>query len=195
MEDVFKEIFDAIKADPQNLEYTKNKIDPLYYASTEARINIIGQAPGKQAQDTHVFWNDKSGDRLREWLGVNREEFYNSGKIAIVPMDFYFPGKGKSGDLPPRKGFAEKWHPQILKLMPNITLTVLIGSYATKRYLHLKSTDRLTDVVRNYQQYLPEFFPLVHPSPRNQIWLARNTWFEGNIIPNLQNMVKQVLSL
>lgn len=116
------------------------------------------------------FWDDPSGDRLRTWLGVSRDVFYNSGMIAILPMDFYYPGKGKSGDLPPRKGFAQNWHPQLLKLMPDIQSTILVGAYATRSYLHLGYKDRLTDSVRDYQQYLPNYFPIVHPSPRNKIW-------------------------
>lgn len=116
------------------------------------------------------FWDDPSGARLRTWLGVSRDVFYNSGMIAILPMDFYYPGKGKSGDLPPRKGFAQNWHPQLLKLMPDIQLTILVGAYATRSYLHLGYKDRLTDIVRNYQQYLPDYFPIVHSSPRNKIW-------------------------
>lgn len=116
------------------------------------------------------FWDDPSGDRLRTWLGVSRDVFYNSGMIAILPMDFYYPGKGKFGDLPPRKGFAQSWHPQLLKLMLDIQLTILVGAYATRSYLHLGYKDRLTDSVRDYQQYLPNYFPIVHPSPRNKIW-------------------------
>ena len=125
-------IFEAIKNDPANKKYTQAGIDPLYVAPKEAKILIVGQAPGKRAQDTRLFWNDPSGDNLRAWMGVSREEFYQSKDFAILPMDFYFPGKGKSGDLPPRKDFAKKWHPLLLEQMPNIELTLLVGSYATK---------------------------------------------------------------
>lgn len=140
------------------------------------------------------FWDDPSGDRLRTWLGVSRDVFYNSGMIAILPMDFYYPGKGKSGDLPPRKGFAQNWHPQLLKLMPDIQLTILVGAYATRSYLHLVYKDRLTDIVRNYQQYLPNYFPIVHPSPRNKIWEAKNPWFEEQVIPDLQRRIQIILN-
>ncbi|MGN0076552.1 MAG: uracil-DNA glycosylase family protein [Parafannyhessea sp.] len=190
----FDQIFEAIKADEQNASYTQAGIDPLYTAAAGARIVIIGQAPGQVAQDTRIPWNDKSGDRLREWLGMDRDTFYDPNLVSIMPMDFYFPGHGKGGDLPPRKGFAQKWHPQLLALMPNVRLTVLIGSYATRRYLGLKSKDKLTDVVRNYRDYLPEYFPLVHPSPRNQIWMKRNPWFEKDVIPDLQRHVSEALS-
>lgn len=193
MADQFTEIFNAIQEDPQNKKYTDQGIKPLYYAGPDARINIIGQAPGRIAQEKGVFWDDPSGDRLRDWLGVDRDQFYNSGKIAILPMDFYFPGKGKSGDLAPRRGFAKKWHPQLLKLMPNIQLTILIGAYATRKYLGLSYKNRLTDVVKNYQHYLPKYFPLVHPSPRNQIWMAKNPWFEKDVLPDLQKRVKEIM--
>lgn len=170
MQSEFQKIFQEIQADPDNESFTKQAIKPLYYASSSARINIIGQATGRIAQEKMKFWDDPSGDRLRTWLGVSRDVFYNSGMIAILPMDFYYPGKGKSGDLPPRKGFAQSWHPQLLKLMLDIQLTILVGAYATRSYLHLGYKDRLTDSVRDYQQYLPNYFPIVHPSPRNKIW-------------------------
>ena len=193
MENQFEEIFRQIKSDVQNIAYTNAGIDPLYYASKEAKILIIGQAPGKKAQDTRIVWNDPSGQRLRKWMGVSDEEFYNSKKIAIMPMDFYFPGKGKNGDLPPRKDFARKWHPRLLELMPQVELIILVGSYAVREYLNLKTKDKLTDVVKNYQVYLPRYFPLVHPSPRNQIWLKKNPWFEKDVVPKLQSEVKRLM--
>lgn len=116
----FDQIFNAIKNDPDNASFTSQGIEPLYYAGQKAKINIVGQAPGRKAQETKIFWNDVSGVRLREWMGVSDDEFYQSGEIAVVPLDFYYPGKAKSGDLPPRKGFAEKWHQPLLDLMPNI---------------------------------------------------------------------------
>lgn len=193
MESQFQKIFEEIKADPMNREYTLKGINPLYYADADAQILIVGQAPGKVAQDTQIVWNDKSGDRLRDWMGVSNNEFYHSGKIAVLPMDFYFPGKGKSGDLPPRKGFADKWHPQLLEAMPNLKITLLVGSYAIKHYLHLKSSVKLTDIVHNYQDYLPQYFPLVHPSPRNQLWMSRNPWFEKDVLPDLKQRIDQFL--
>lgn len=124
------QITQSIMQDPDNQSFTAKGIEPLFAAPTTARINIVGQAPGIKAQESRLYWNDKSGDRLREWLGVDRDTFYHSGLFAVIPMDFYYPGKGKSGDLPPRKGFAEKWHPLILANLPNIELTILIGQYA-----------------------------------------------------------------
>ena len=186
------QIKNAIMADPQNRTFTERGIEPLFAAPTSARINIVGQAPGVKAEQTRLYWNDKSGDRLRKWLGVDRETFYHSDLFAVIPMDFYYPGKGKSGDLPPRKGFAEKWHPQILADLPNIELTILIGQYAQKYYLP-ENTLNVTETVQNYAKFLPHFLPLVHPSPRNQLWLAKNPWFEQNVVPTLQQRVKMIL--
>ena len=189
----FDNIFQAIRADEQNGEFTRQGIDPLYTASATSRLVIIGQAPGRVAQETRIPWNDKSGDRLRDWLGIDRATFYDPSAVALLPMDFYYPGKGKSGDLPPRRGFAERWHPVLLGMMPQVLLTVLVGSYATRRYLELSSSARLTDVVRNYVDYLPRFFPLVHPSPRNQLWMSRNPWFETDVLPRLRSEVASAL--
>lgn len=186
------QINQAIMADPQNKTYTAQGIAPLFAAPTTARINIVGQAPGLKAEQSRLYWNDLSGDRLREWLGVDRECFYHSGLFAIIPMDFYYPGKGKSGDLPPRKGFAEKWHPQILANLPNIELTILIGQYAQKYYLPDNKLN-VTETVRHYREFAPQFLPLVHPSPRNQIWQAKNPWFKQEVVPYLQQRVNAIL--
>ncbi len=191
--DKFKEIFEAIKADPQNKKYTNEGIEPLYSVHKEAKICIIGQAPGIRAQESRLFWNDPSGDRLRDWLGIDRTTFYESNKISILPLDFYFPGKGKSGDLPPRAGFAQKWHKALLEEMPEIELFILVGSYAIKYYLNLKSSAKTTEVIRDFEAYVPKYFPLVHPSPRNNIWLAKNPWFEPELLPELKKRVAQLM--
>ena len=180
-------------ADPQNATYTKRGIEPLFATPKTARINIIGQAPGLKTQEAGLYWKDKSGDRLRDWLGVDEDTFYNSGYFAVLPMDFYFPGHGKSGDLPPRIGFAEKWHPQLLQELPDIKLTLLIGQYAQAYYLHEKISGKVTERVKHYQNYLPTYFPLVHPSPRNQIWMAKNPWFESEVVPDLKKRIKTIL--
>ena len=187
------EITSSIIADPQNKDFTDRGIFPLFSAPKTARINIVGQAPGLKAEQTRLYWNDKSGDRLREWLGVDYDYFYNSGMFAVLPMDFYYPGKGKSGDLPPRSGFAEKWHPQILENLPDIQLTLLIGQYAQKFYLS-DNKNNVTETVKNYQKFLPHFIPLVHPSPRNQFWIERNPWFGEKIVPDLQKLVKRIIN-
>ena len=193
MMQTIEDITKAIIADPQNKAFTEQGIKPLFAVPKNARINIVGQAPGLKTQQAGLYWKDKSGDRLREWLGVDEETFYQSGYFAVLPMDFYFPGHGKSGDLPPRKGFAEKWHQPILELLPDIELTILIGQYAQKYYLHQKGTVKLTETVQHYQDYLPDFFPLVHPSPRNQIWMAKNSWFEAEVVPELQALVQKII--
>ncbi|MGT2887687.1 uracil-DNA glycosylase family protein [Streptococcus didelphis] len=187
------EIFQAIMADEENKDYTLQKIEPLYCAPKEAKILIVGQAPGIIAQESKLFWNDRSGLRLREWLGVDKDTFYYSGKFAVLPMDFYYPGRGKSGDLPPRKGFAEKWHPRLLKTLPHLQLIVLVGQYAQNYYLGQKKQKTLTETVKHYQNYLPKYFPLVHPSPRNQIWIKKNPWFEAEVLPSLQKIVAHII--
>lgn len=193
MTDQFAKIFEEIKRDPENAKYTSQGICPLYYAGPEARINIIAQAPGRRAQEQRMFWNDRSGKRLREWLGLSWDEFYHSGKIAIMPMDFYFPGNGPHGDLPPRPDFAEKWHPRLLKLMPHLQLTILIGIYAIHSYLNIPQSKPITNIVRNYQDYLPQYFPIVHPSPRNQIWISKNQWFVTELLPELKQRVRTIM--
>jgi uncharacterized protein HI_0220.2 len=187
-----EQITQAIMADPANRSFTDIGIAPLFAAPVTARINIVGQAPGLKAQNSRLYWNDQSGDRLRHWLGVDRDLFYHSGLFAVIPMDFYYPGKGKSGDLPPRKGFAAKWHPQILEQLPQLELTILIGQYAQRYYLP-ENRLNVTDTVKNYREFLPHFLPLVHPSPRNQLWQAKNPWFAQEVIPTLQALVKQII--
>lgn len=187
-----EQITQAIMADPENRSFTDSGIAPLFAAPVTARINIVGQAPGLKAQNSRLYWNDQSGDRLRHWLGVDRDLFYHSGLFAVIPMDFYYPGKGKSGDLPPRKDFAAKWHPQILTQLPQLELTILIGQYAQRYYLP-ENRLNVTDTVKNYREFLPHFLPLVHPSPRNQLWQAKNPWFAQEVIPTLQALVKQII--
>lgn len=188
-----EKITNEIETDPQNREYSKREVRPLFLADPRAKILVVGQAPGRVAERTQLTWNDRSGDLLREWMGVSREEFYDSGLIGIIPMDFYFPGTGKSGDLPPRPGFAEKWHDPLRETMPEVELTLLVGSYACRYYLDLKKSTRLADVIHNYKEYLPEYLPLVHPSPRNRRWLKNNPWFQTEVIPHLQKRVAKLM--
>lgn len=186
-------ITQAIKNDPDNAAYTAQGWEPLFHVLPTATILIVSQAPGRVAQQTATYFNDASGDRLRAWLGVTREQFYHSDKIAVMPLDFYYPGKGKSGDLPPRKGFAEKWHQPLLELMPQVQLTLLVGQYAIKAYLGTKRQKTLTATVQNYADYLPMYFPIVHPSPLNYGWQKRNPWFAEQVVPALQRQVQQAL--
>ena len=188
-----QKIFDAIVADKENEYFTKAGIKPLFSAPDNAKVMIVGQAPGIKAQEAGKYWCDRSGDRLREWMGVDEKTFYDSDVFAIIPMDFYYPGKGKSGDLPPRKGFAAKWHPKILKELTNIDLIILIGQYAQKYYLGNREKPNLTETVKAYNEYLPKYLPIVHPSPRNMIWLKKNPWFENEIVPLLQEKIRGYL--
>jgi uracil-DNA glycosylase len=188
-----EQIRHQIIADPMNEGYTSRDIEPLFKATEDSRIAIVGQAPGRKAEESQLFWNDLSGDRLREWMGISRDVFYETSKIAHLPMDFYYPGKAKSGDMPPRKGFAEKWHPLLLKEMPNIETIILVGGYAQKHYLGQQREKNLTETVRNHKQYLPEYLPLVHPSPLNYGWMKRNPWFEQEVLPTLRELIQSIL--
>lgn len=189
-----QELTRHIMSDTMNQEYTEQGILPLFQLPQSAKIVLIGQAPGLRAQESQLLFNDPSGDRLRQWMGVAPDWFYNSGQLAILPMDFYFPGKGKSGDLPPRKEFAEKWHPLCLELLKDVELTLLIGSYAQKFYLRDRFKGNLTETVQQYSDYLPQYFPLPHPSPRNNIWLKKNPWFEAEVIVDLQKKIREISS-
>lgn len=192
MKDI-EEIRKAIIMDPENKEFTDQGWEPIFQAPPTARILIASQAPGLKAQESNKTFYDVSGDTLRNWLGVDEETFYESGLFGIVPMDYYFPGKAKHGDNPPRKGFAEKWNPIILDAMPDLEMKVLIGAYAQKFYLGKNKKKNLTETVRNYEEYLPEYFPLVHPSPLTIGWRKRNPWFEEIVVPDLQQRVNKLL--
>ena len=191
--DSFEQLKQEIMADSDNKKYTDEGIEPLFSAPSTAKILIVGQAPGIKAQERKIFFNDKSGVKLREWMGIDDEIFYKSGLIGVVPMDFYYPGKGKSGDLPPRKNFAKKWHAKVLELMPNLELIVLVGKYAQDYYLGNNKKQNLTETVYNYKQYLPRYFPIVHPSPLNFRWHNKNSWFIEEVVPDLQKRVKEIL--
>ncbi|NQI72643.1 uracil-DNA glycosylase family protein [Streptococcus suis] len=182
------DIRQVIMEDSANQSFTKKGIKPLFQAPSTAKILIIGQAPGLKTQEKGRLFDDASGENLRKWLGVDRKSFYASGHFAILPMDFYYPGKGKSGDLPPRKDFAPKWHPLIMKQLPQIELTLLIGKYAQDYYLG-ESHRTVTERVENVADYLPTYFPLPHPSPRNNIWQAKHPWFVEEILPLLKNNI------
>ncbi len=189
-----KSIRQAIIDHPTNKWAKDKNWIPIFTAHKEARISIIGQAPGIRAQTSEIPWDDASGKALRQWLGVSDETFYDPKQIALIPMDFYFPGKGKSGDLPPRKDFAELWHEPLFDLMPNIELTILIGQYAQAYYLGNKKAKTLTETVQNYKKYLKEgYLPLPHPSPRNNIWMAKNPWFVQKVLPELKLIVSHLL--
>lgn len=188
-----EDIIEEIKNDPRNKAYTDKGLGPILQADPEAKILLVGQAPGRVVEETGVPFNDKSGEKLRRWMGIDNDTFY-SEKIAIVPMDLYYPGKAKQGDKAPRKFIAEDYHDKILKTMPKIELTILIGAYSQKYYLGKNSKKNLTETVRNYEEYLPEYFPIVHPSPLTIGWLKKNPWFEEENLPELKRIVGQILS-
>ena len=187
-------LYDQIMADPMNADYTDRGWQPVYSASPHSRIVIVGQAPGRVAQETGKPWNDISGQNLRRWLDVTEEQFYDPRLFALMPMDFYYPGKGKHGDLPPRREFAEKWHSHLLDRMTEVKLIILVGAYAQKFYLAGQAKRDLTETVASYSEYLPKYFPLVHPSPLNFRWRKRNPWFASEVIPALQRVVQEVLA-
>ncbi|WP_454856226.1 uracil-DNA glycosylase family protein [Promicromonospora soli] len=184
----------AIVADPENAWASERGYLPLYTAGPRARVVVVGQAPGRLAQESGVPWNDASGAKLFEWLGVTQDEFRDPDLFALLPMDFYYPGKGTTGDLPPRKDFARRWHRPLLDLMPKIELTILIGGYAQKHYLAGQVKKNLTETVHAFREYLPTTIPLVHPSPLNFRWQARNPWFATDVLPVLRTRVASALA-
>lgn len=191
--ELFDELRQEIANHASNKEYMAQGLLPLFVASPHAKIVIVGQAPGVRAQTSNMAWNDASGRRLIEWLGVSEEQFRDPRLFAHLPMDFYYPGKGKSGDLPPRKDFAPLWHPRFSTSMPEVKLTILIGKYAQAYYLKNTVHRNLTETVRQYKEYLPDYFPLVHPSPLNFRWFAKNEWFERELIPDLRKIVAEII--
>lgn len=167
---------------------------PVVAASASARLLIIGQAPGRRVHETGIPWNDPSGVQLRDWLQLTPEQFYDPGQVAIAPMGFCYPGKGVSGDLPPRRECAPLWHPRLLAAMPQLRLTLLIGSYAQNYYLGKNRKPSLTETVAAYADYLPRYLPLPHPSPRNRHWLTLNPWFAAEVLPQLRQRVAAALA-
>ncbi len=165
---------------------------PIIEATRKSKIVLISQAPGRIVHETGIAWNDQSGKKLRDWLGVDRDTFYNTENFAILPMGFCYPGKAKTGDLPPRKECAPLWHDEVWEELNESTLKIAIGSYACDYYLGKKT--KLTAKVLNYEQYLPDYWPLPHPSPVNRFWRAKNPWFEEDIVPKLQQKIAEILS-
>lgn len=165
---------------------------PILRASASARLLIVGQAPGRRVHDTGIPWNDPSGDRLRSWLAMSREEFYDEQRIAIIPTGLCYPGKGERGDLPPRPECAPLWHPRLRGALTEVRLTLLVGSHAQAFYLGRRRRDSMAETVRAWREFLPEFFPLPHPSPRNILWFRAHAWFELEVIPALREQVQRL---
>ena len=166
---------------------------PVVQLSSTSKIIIIGQAPGRRVHDTGIPWNDASGKKLREWLDVDEVTFYDPAIFSIMPMAFCYPGKGISGDLAPRPECAPLWHLEIFKYFKEKPLVILIGQYAQRYYLKKSFKGSLTETVKNYHDFLPDYFPLPHPSPRNQNWVKINPWFKKETIPQLQKIVREII--
>ena len=174
-------------------KYLPHGVRPILQIHSQAKILIAGQAPGRKVHASGVPFDDASGDRLREWMGVTRQVFYDSKNIAIVPMGFCFPGTGKSGDLPPRPECALKWHGQVLNHLKHIKVTLVVGRYAQTYHINEQHSS-VTETVQSWRSYWPKLIPLPHPSPRNNIWLSRNLWFEKELVPMLQQSISETLA-
>ncbi len=167
---------------------------PVLRASASASLLVVGQAPGIKVHESGIPWNDASGRRLREWMGLDEDTFYDESRIAIVPAGLCYPGRGASGDLPPVPECAPLWHGRIRPRLVNVRLTLVIGQYAQAYYLGSRRRPTLTDTVRHWRDYLPDLLPLPHPSPRNTLWLRRNDWFDAEVIPMLREKVTEALA-
>jgi len=165
---------------------------PVVQMSRSSRILIAGQAPGRRVHDSGVPFDDPSGNRLRDWMGVTREQFYDDRLVAILPMGFCYPGSGKSGDLPPRPECAPAWREPLLAQLKNVELTIVLGRYALAYHLP-RAGKSVTEAVLAWRKHGPQVVPLPHPSPRNQAWFKRNRWFESELIPKLRRRVRKLL--
>ena len=186
-----KKLIDEISACTVCKNFLPYAPRPIISVSKDSKILIIGQAPGQKVQDSGIPWDDQSGNELRRWLGVDKEQFYNTKLFGLMPMGFCYPGKSATGDLPPRPECAPLWHHQLLDKMKAVKLILLIGQYAQKFYLGNNFQSTLTENVKNYNQHLPKYLPLVHPSPRNKIWQKKNPWFELEVVPHLREIIKK----
>jgi len=171
-----------------------HKPRPVVQFSSSARLLIIGQAPGSKVHGSGVPWDDASGDRLCEWTGLSQVQLHDPARVALVPMGFCYPGKGTSGDLPPRRECAPQWHSEILAALPADRLTLLVGTYGQQHYLPRTRKLSLTDRVRSFEQFLPNVLPLPHPSWRITIWMRKNSWFERDIVPILRRRVARAFN-
>ena len=187
-------LFEEIRACRICEESLPHGPNPVISGSPRSKIILVGQAPGRRVHESGIPWDDKSGELLRNWLDVSEEQFYDPDLFALVPMGFCYPGKGPSGDLPPRTECAEAWHEKVLHYLSSIQLTVLIGQYAQNQYTEDKGKVTLTERVKNFGSYLPDTIPLPHPSPRNRMWLKRNGWFEEELLPVLKQRVRSILA-
>lgn len=168
-------------------------VRPVLQASENARILVVGQAPGRRVHESGIPFDDPSGDRLRDWMGVDRSTFYNPEKMAILPMGFCYPGTGKSGDLPPRRECEKAWRAPLMSMLTSVQLTIVIGQYAIAWHLPGSGKKSVTETVKNWRDHWPDKLVLPHPSPRNNIWLKKNPWFGDELLPPLQARVQELL--
>ena len=167
---------------------------PVLQAGTTARILIVGQAPGAKAHASGVPWDDRSGERLRAWMDIDAETFYDRDRVAILPMGFCFPGRAASGDMPPRRECAELWLDHLLAKLPRIELTLLVGQYAQAHFLRQSGHASVTATTRNWRAHAPRMLPLPHPSPRNIAWFKANPWFDSDLLPVLRRRVSELIA-
>ena len=194
MPESFSSLLTRIRACQVCAQHLPHGCRPVLQAHPDARLLIVSQAPGRKVHDSGIPFNDKSGDKLRDWLGIDKDTFYDARKIAIVPMGFCYPGKGKSGDLPPRPECAPLWHPLLLPQLRNVTLTLAIGSYAIKGLLGERRKPTLTETCTAWREYFDAgTLPLPHPSPRNTAWFQHHPWFESEVLPALRRRVRRIL--
>lgn len=189
----FSTLLEEIRSCQYCAEFLQCPPRPVFQLNPCATILIAGQAPGRKVHETGIPFDDASGERLRDWMGVSKLIFYDETKIAILPMGLCYPGHGSSGDLSPRVECAMRWRQQVMDMMPEIQLTIVLGKYAMDWHLGLSRTDKLTEVVRKWRHYAPFVYPLPHPSPRNNIWLSKNPWFKKTVIPSLRQSVMSCL--
>jgi len=188
-------LFAEIRACTRCAHHLPNEPRPVVRGSSRSRILIVGQAPGRRVHETGIPFNDPSGDRLRDWMGIDRETFYDESRIALLPMGFCYPGTGKSGDLPPRPECATAWRERLLAALPGIEFTLLVGQYAIAWHLYpgARRAPTVTETVKQWRGWWPGLVPLPHPSPRNNLWLRRNPWFARELLPQLKRRVTDVL--
>jgi len=188
-----QQLLEEIRQCKHCVKYLPQGARPIVEASKNSKILLISQAPGRVVHESGIAWKDQSGKKLREWLGVDEDTFYNTNNFAILPMGFCYPGKAKTGDMPPRKECAPLWHDQVFSELNHLKLILLIGSYAASYYLPEEKSN-LTEKVADYKKFASKFWPIPHPSPVNRFWRTKNPWFEESVVPELQKKVKLILS-
>jgi len=188
----FRDLIRQVRACQLCAKHLPHGVRPVLQVDPRARVLIASQAPGRRVHESGVPFHDASGERLRDWMGVSSETFYDASRIAILPMGFCYPGTGRSGDLPPRSECAETWREPLLSRLPNLELTLVVGQYALAHHLGRARRSNLTETVRGWREYGPQLIPLPHPSPRNNVWLKRNPWFERDVLPSLRRRLREL---